>query len=724
MKRLLGLIGLTSYAVLTACFYILGDYALYLSIGAFVLFLIGLFIRKLREDKTYLTAFLTASLSALIFFLFTVNSVEPIMSKYAGVSADVKAVQSTETYTANGFYVYELEIKEINGESVDTRLLLLSKSTIYSEPFDTLEFSCELDKVTNRSYLSHKIFLRAALFGENEVKVTRPDHKPFWSFIYDLRNNIRRGLYMELDKDVADFSSAVLIGDKHSLSAEVTKLLRLNGLSHISVVSGLHLSIIISLCYKILSRLLKKKWIHIPLTIVIMFIYAAVTGMNMPVVRAMVMFTFLLFGKLIGRWHDPVNSIGAAALVILVSNPYGAGDIGMLLSFCATLGVVLWMDKISSFIWEKLSRFAFVTRFIIFSRIIRLMTDVFSTSVCAVVWTLPIAVLCFGGFSAVTVISNLLIVPFMTVVIAAMALCVSLHYIPFMSNGAYACGVIVTLFYRWMVFVCDSLSRIPYSYIDADAVHFKLWISATFILVAAALLLCTKRCYKLSALLSALVLLGGVFGYNLGHQNTVTLRIPYTNNGLSVILESVDGYALLTIGGSRTRIDSLCEYIASLGGGECDVLIDTAEAYSDMYYYGLTSAFDYQMILRYDSDGGIKEEGGNVRTFSSETSLSLWDKAEVLLIPINEDVFEYVTIGNTTLLILPEGGDVQLLSQKYTSPDIVITRGICRNMGLLSCDKLIVAGDDYKAYATSVLASPIADEVVTGTNIKYDIDIV
>lgn len=728
MKRLLGLTGLTCLCVLTACFYLKAMVVLIAGGFALLLLIASLLVPSVRREGTLPIGFATIVLSVLLFFAFTLFCVSPIQSNFDGKTCNVTAVQRNEMHISNGYYTYELDVKTIDGTKVNTGMILFTQEHIFSEPYDKLEFDATVYANTYGGDMAKGMFLRSyLLYDDAQVQVTTPENKPLMYHIINLRKSLRNSLYMEMPLDTADFSSAVLLGDKFSLDKDAKTLLRVCGLSHIAVVSGLHLSVITSVVMRISRHLLRNKYLCAALTVLSVIVFALLSGCGMPVIRSAIMLIIYTLGTLLPRRSDSVNSIGAAALLILLVNPYAVGDIGMLLSFSATIGIVAWSDKLSVPIMNRFYKWR-VSEHKWVRKTVRTLVYTASCSLCASLWTMPIAMLAFGGFSAVGIIANLLTVPMLSVVIVCIILCSLTHYIEFLPLISKMYAFVVELYYDYLIFVCTKLSQIPYAYINSDKPYFYFWLCATLVLTAIAIIIGSKKSYKITVVVSVLILLWSSVAYNINRESVVTMHIPDTGSALSVVLESSDGNAVLCCGGSRWKSFSLADVAEHISAGDNDVIITTGEENSSIYAERLLNEFDYESVLLYDNDGeylntGVFTDSINISTYDGYHDVNLWNKATVELMPVESVVYEYIIVGDTQILVLPENADCYQLDDMYRRPDIIITHGVVDNIALLSCDTLIVSGNDYIAQATAELCAPIAKQVVTGSDIVYDIKI-
>ncbi len=726
MKRLLGLTGLTCLCTLTACFYLNTTVALITGGFALLLFVVSLLVPVVRKEGTLPVAFAAVFLSVLLFMCYTYFYVKPVQTEYDGKTCRIVATQKNEVYHSNGYYCYELDVKTIDSKEVNRGMVLYTHEHTFSDAYDELTFEAFLSAETFGSNMSKGLFFRSyLLYEDTAVEVYVPETKPLMYHIIQFREKLRNALYMEMSSDTADFSSAVLLGDKYTIETDVKALLRICGLSHIAVVSGLHLSIISSVLMRITRYLLRNKYLCATVNVLAILGFVLLTGCGIPVIRSAVMLIIYIVGTLIPRRSDSINSIGFAALFILLNNPYAVGDIGMLLSFSATIGIVVWSDKISTPVMNRLGTFGFMN-FRFFRNIVKTIVYTIACSVCASLWTLPISILAFGGFSTVSVLSNLLTVPVLSVVIVCIILCAITHFIGFLPFISSLFAWIVNLYYEYLVFVCRLLSKIPYAYINSDKPYFYFWLSATLILIAVALLLQSKRGYRITIVASVFILLFGSAAYNLSRESVVTLHIPDTGSALSVVLESTDGHAVLSCGGSKWRTQVLCRTVEGIKTDENNLLVKTAEDNSAQYAEILMNEFDYEQVLLYDNKdddlySDSEYESENITVCHTDHTVNLWDKVQVELIVEDGVVYEYITAGSTSILLLPENSDCENLDDIYRNADIIITHGVVDNMGLLECDTLIIPGDDFIAQATAEISAPIAKRVITGTDIVYDI---
>jgi competence protein ComEC len=125
------------------------------------------------------------------------------------------------------------------------------------------------------------------------------------------------------------------------------------GTIHFLAISGLHVGILVlSLHY--LLRLFRLNTRYLAMVIIlIVFFYAAITGMKPPILRAGIMVTMYYGAFIISRRWDLQNSIAAAVFIILLINPSDLFNVGFQLSVFAVLGIIYTSSRLENFFWKS-----------------------------------------------------------------------------------------------------------------------------------------------------------------------------------------------------------------------------------------------------------------------------------------------------------------------------------------------------------------------------------
>ncbi|MBO2007869.1 ComEC/Rec2 family competence protein [Hymenobacter negativus] len=159
--------------------------------------------------------------------------------------------------------------------------------------------------------------------------------------------------YIHAKREYA-IASALVLGIKDDVDAETKQTYSSTGTSHIMAVSGLQ----VGLLYLALTWALKTFFGRVPgfriwsalLGLGVIWSYAFLTGLSASVLRAAVMFTFLIIGRAWGRQSSIFNTLGVAAFFLLLWNPFLVADVGFQLSFLAVLSIVYVQPRIAAWL--------------------------------------------------------------------------------------------------------------------------------------------------------------------------------------------------------------------------------------------------------------------------------------------------------------------------------------------------------------------------------------
>ena len=154
--------------------------------------------------------------------------------------------------------------------------------------------------------------------------------------------NIRQRLKNNIGSCMKDGGvlSAMILGEKSGLDAEVKSLYQKAGISHILAISGLHVSFLGMGLYRILRhRLRRTYWMSATITAAVMLSYAIMTGNGVSTLRAVGMLCIYLIADILGQNYDMLSALGAMILVLLWKNPFLIGYSGFVFSVAAVLGV-------------------------------------------------------------------------------------------------------------------------------------------------------------------------------------------------------------------------------------------------------------------------------------------------------------------------------------------------------------------------------------------------
>ena len=191
-------------------------------------------------------------------------------------------------------------------------------------------------------YHSKGIFLGGYVsnYDGYPIEIIKPESKPLGYHLLQFRKTVEGRILDKLPNDCGAVTVGMLTGNKDYISNELLGNIRAAGVAPVFAVSGMHLSVWIMGLYEILELFGVRKRLNSAVGIVFTLFFMGVTGFSPSVCRAGIMLLVILVGNLFRRKADAINSLGFAALILGIINPMIVADIGFLLSFSSTFGIV------------------------------------------------------------------------------------------------------------------------------------------------------------------------------------------------------------------------------------------------------------------------------------------------------------------------------------------------------------------------------------------------
>lgn len=241
------------------------------------------------------------------------------------------------------------------------------------------------------------------------AKTSLIGHETHWYNPADVAWFIRDYCAAAIDRhllgDQAALTRAILLSDKSGLSDEVDEALRLSGLSHITVASGMHVScLMLLLTWLLLGFGLDKRWVC-GVGLVALGLFALILGCSASILRAAIMTGMYLVATMFGREDDKLLSLFGAALILMLLNPYSVFDIGLQLSFGSVLGILLLQRPIEKFLSKYIKP--------------KWLSSGIAITVSAQLFIAPLVAYYFGYVSVYVILSNLLVSPVVILVIGS-----------------------------------------------------------------------------------------------------------------------------------------------------------------------------------------------------------------------------------------------------------------------------------------------------------------
>lgn len=138
----------------------------------------------------------------------------------------------------------------------------------------------------------------------------------------------------------AGILAAAMFGDRYYLDRETSEIFREGGTFHVLVISGLHITFIAGLLLYFTSRFVRSRVRQAAIVLPAIWIFSFAVGMEKPVTRAALMFSFILIGRAMGQTGSMLNAAGACSLMLLAWRPSDVFDASLLLTFASVFGII------------------------------------------------------------------------------------------------------------------------------------------------------------------------------------------------------------------------------------------------------------------------------------------------------------------------------------------------------------------------------------------------
>ena len=277
--------------------------------------------------------------------------------------------------------------------------------------------------------------------------------------------------------------SALVLGVTDGLDNELLTAYKATGAMHILSVSGLHVGIVYGLLLFFLKPLQKVKhgkWVLAGISIIVLWVYAFITGLSPSVLRAVTMFSFVALAKPAQHRTNIYNILAASAFCILVYDPYLIMSVGFQLSYLAVLGIVYLQSGIYK-LWEPANR------------LLDEIWKVSSVSIAAQLATFALGLLYFHQFPNYFLLSNFFVIPgsFIVLIVGLVLLALS-----FIQPIAFAFGFIIEWIIKALNFIVFAIEEFPFSLIENVYITtFQCWLLLGILLVIILLLHTRKFAY-------------------------------------------------------------------------------------------------------------------------------------------------------------------------------------------------------------------------------------
>lgn len=360
-------------------------------------------------------------ISMLISGLITVKENYSYENKYNNIEeAEFIAIVESSPKIKKYYTQYKVKVESVNKDKKykNTYVYLNLKNNPNIEYGSIIHFNGEfIEPEVQRNYkgFSYKEYLKSnGIYGTIKADNVKVIGRKNLGIIKTLANSMATRIKEKIKEHIEDEDSknillGILIGYDDELSKDIKEDFQNSSLSHILAVSGMHVSFVIMFVTFALSKLNSPKKISKIICIIFLVFFIFLTGETPSVKRACIMAILQLVAQLIYRKSDTIINLSVSLLLILTDNPFSIMDIGLILSFSATCGIIFFYDIIFTFVNRKINSNS--------NMVMTKVNEIVSISISAQILIFPLSMILFNTISLTFLFSNLLISTFIGLII-------------------------------------------------------------------------------------------------------------------------------------------------------------------------------------------------------------------------------------------------------------------------------------------------------------------
>lgn len=424
-----------------------------------------------RKKYQYITVVLAIALFAvsLVFQFGSINKINA--HNYENVSGQFLVISEIEEYDT--FNTVTLKAIKTDTLPKNTKYLTFDNKKTKLKMGDIISAQLKVSAIDQYDEYRLYDYSNGIYATANCEKISKINGS---NFFYKAAGNIRGYVKRTTSKHFKDDTSGLLLalttGDKTLLSDRFLHNVKTTGISHVIVVSGMHLSIIMAAVFLCLDRLFYNKYIRSLLSVAFVIFIFAVCGFTMSITRAGAMFIITGLSSVFNRDNDSLSSLLTAVTAVLIAAPFAVYNVSFQLSVLSTLAII-WPLQ---FYYRLI-----VDRFSVSSRILKTIISISLCSIFAIIFTLPVTIKTFGFVSIVSPITNLLITYLITLVLVCNIAALALFAVPIIKFLAYPLLLISGLCSKFIVLTVNIIAKLPITVAVLPKSAF--WISVILIAV-------------------------------------------------------------------------------------------------------------------------------------------------------------------------------------------------------------------------------------------------
>lgn len=284
------------------------------------------------------------------------------------------------------------------------------------------------------------------------------------SWLFGFRDRLAQSISSALPEPQASLAQGLLLGMRSHIPDEVKGAFTRTGTSHILAVSGFHLAVIGGTILGFSAWVFgRQRPSYLLVTLVLVWLYSALTGMQPPIMRAAIMFSLYLAALWLGRPGSALTAVAFAGAVMVGLNPEVLCTVSFQLSFTAVLGLILIQPRI-----QRLGERVVPEGNWVWS-LLRPIFLAITVGMAAIVATLPLMVYYFQSLSLVGLPATVVASAFVpgAVVLSGITALTGL----LVPQAAWVVGWVAWFFLKGLITMVEWFARLPLSFVEVGSVN-------------------------------------------------------------------------------------------------------------------------------------------------------------------------------------------------------------------------------------------------------------
>jgi len=345
------------------------------------------------------------------------------------------------------------------------------------------------------NYLDKKQLYAQLYTDEASIAVSTLIKKDIWYYSAKIKATIIRNLeHNHFSTKELNVAVALLMGQRQDIAPELIQSYQYAGAIHILSVSGLHVGFIIlflNFVLKPIPNTKKGSFTKLIITLIVLWLFGVIAGLSPSVLRSVTMFSFVAVGYNLRRTVNIYHTLLVSIFVILLFQPYFLFDVGFQLSYIALFSII-WLQPLLKSI--RTPRYKFTTS----------VWNILTVSIAAQIGTLPLTIYYFHQFPGLFFITNLAIIPLLSVIMflgIIVLLLAGFGYVPLLLSKPL----------EWSIFLLNSIVNTIASFeqfiIKDIPLNFYVLLTLYLVIVSTIVWLKKPSYHKLVFALLAIIML-------------------------------------------------------------------------------------------------------------------------------------------------------------------------------------------------------------------------